>query len=285
LIILPYNAWLAGVPFELTRIGVLFDGSLYHSFVLMAWSVLYFAIRYYQDLQTARERALKAETAAQRARLQALRYQLNPHFLFNTLNAISTLVVEGHNGAAGRMIAQLSDFLRLTLDGSDAREVPLVEEVTFARRYLEIEQVRFGPRLATRFDVDADTYSALVPNLILQPLVENAVRHAVAPREAGGRITVSAQRIDSYLYLRVRDDGPGLSGDATDVFDRGVGLANTRARLEEHYGPMHRFLLERSDGGGLTVTLVLPFRKPPNEPPLHPAAAASHPLLDQEQTP
>jgi signal transduction histidine kinase len=263
LLIMPYNAWLRGMPFVLERWSILFEGSLYHAFVLMAWSVLYFAIKDYQALQVEKERVLKAEAAAQRARLLALRYQLNPHFLFNTLNAISTLVVEEQNRVATRMIARLSDFLRLTLESAEAQEVPLVEEIDFARRYLEIEQLRFGDRLTVRFDVEPETYAALVPNLILQPLVENAVRHAVAPREEGGAVTITAQRVDAALCLRVCDDGPGLADDLDEAAGRGVGLANTCARLRELYGDTHRLALQRSDGGGLTVTLTLPFRMRP----------------------
>lgn len=263
-IILPYNAWLRDAPFVLDRWSLLLDGSLYHTFVLVAWSVLYFAIKEYQALQVERARALKAEASAQRARLQALRYQLNPHFLFNTLNALSTLVVEGRNNAANRMIARLSDFLRLTLESADEQEVPLVEELEFARRYLEIEQLRFGSRLAVQFDVEPGTYAALVPNLILQPLVENAVRHAVAPREEGGTITITAHALGGYLHLRVCDDGPGLAPDAVE---NGVGLSNTRTRLDERYSVDHRFALQRSDGGGLTVTLAVPFRIAAETPP------------------
>jgi len=258
--IIGYEAWLRGDAFGIRGWFQLVDGSLYHTFVLVAWSVLYFAIKYYQDLQAERERVLKAEASAQRARLRALRYQLNPHFLFNTLNAVSTLVVEGQNDAANRMIARLSDFLRLTLDSSDEQDVPLVEELAFTRRYLEIEQLRFGRRLTTRFDVDPDTYAAQVPNMILQPLVENAVKHAVAPREEGGTVTVSAQRVGGHLFLRVSDDGPGLAEGASEALGQGVGLSNTRARLAERYGAAHHFALQRSDGGGLTVVLSLPFR-------------------------
>ena len=270
LIIEPYNAWLRGVPFVLERWSILFEGSLYHAFVLVAWSVLYFAIKEYQALQVEKERVLKAEASAQQARLRALRYQLNPHFLFNTLNAISTLVVEGERHVASRMIARLSDFLRLTLESADAQEVQLLEEIDYARRYLEIEQLRFGSRLSVHFDVEPETYTALVPNLILQPLVENAIRHAVAPSEQGGTLTITAQRMDAALYLRVCDDGPGLTGDVEEALGRGVGLGNTQKRLRELYGETHRFALQRTDGGGLTVTLMLPFRTNAEHTPARP---------------
>ena len=284
LIIEPYNAWLRGVPFVLDRWSILFEGSLYQTFVLIAWSVLYFAIKEYQALQVEKERALKAEASAQRARLRALRYQLNPHFLFNTLNAISTLVVEGESRVASRMIARLSDFLRLTLESADAQEVQLLEEIDYARRYLEIEQLRFGSRLKVQFDVEPEAYAALVPNLILQPLVENAVRHAVAPREEGGAVTITAQRVDATLYLRVCDDGPGLAEDVDEAVGRGVGLANTRARLQELYGEAHGFALQRTDGGGLTVTLTLPFRTPAEPTPATPLFDDPAPATSQEST-
>ena len=286
LLIEPYNAWLRGEPFVLERWSILFEGSLYYTFVLVAWSVLYFAIKEYQALQVEKERALKAEASAQRARLRALRYQLNPHFLFNTLNAISTLVVDGERRIASRMIARLSDFLRLTLESADAQEVQLVEEIDYARRYLEIEQLRFGNRLAVQFDVEPETYAALVPNLILQPLVENAVRHAIVPSEDGGSVTITAQRMDTTLYLRVCDDGPGMGSDIEDAVGRGVGLANTRARLQELYGEAHRLALQRTDGGGLTVTLTLPFRtraEHPSAVPL-PTAPDPAPAIRREST-
>ena len=174
-----------GVGASLGAPLLLFDGVAYHAVALLAWSLLYLGITHHEALQAERERSLRAEALAHRARLQALRYQLQPHFLFNTLNAVSTLVVERRTAEAGRMIARLSDFLRLTLDGADAEEVVLDDEIEFVRRYLEIEQVRFGDRLAVSIDVEPGAGEARVPSMILQPIVENAVRHAVA-RNAGG---------------------------------------------------------------------------------------------------
>jgi LytS/YehU family sensor histidine kinase len=252
-----YEAWLQGRPMKVTRI---FYGSLYHSFVLLAWSILYFAIKNYQDLQAERERKLKAEASAQRERLRALRYQLNPHFLFNSLNAISTLVVEGQNRVATAMIARLSEFLRLSLEGSDHAEIPLAEELEFIRRYLEIEQMRFGDRLHVRIDVPAELLSALVPNLILQPLVENAIRHAITHRQTAGTVEIKARRVGNELRLRVSDCGPDMPGNGNAASRNGVGLTNTRKRLEELYGAQHGFELRQQDGGGLAVTLQIPFR-------------------------
>ncbi|MGH7594773.1 MAG: sensor histidine kinase [bacterium] len=252
-----YDAWLRNEPVKITRI---FYGCLYHSFVLLAWSVLYFTIKNYQELQAEKERKLKAEASAQRERLRALRYQLNPHFLFNTLNAISTLIVEGQNRAATGMIARLSEFLRLSLADSERAEIPLVEELEFIRRYLEIEQLRFGDRLQVRFDMPTETLPALVPNLILQPLVENAIHHAITYRKAAGLVEITAQRVELALHLCVSDCGPEISNNGNAAAHNGVGLKNTRQRLEELYGTQHRFELQPNEMGGLTVNLQIPFR-------------------------
>jgi sensor histidine kinase YesM len=175
------------------------------------------------------------------------------------------------------MIARLSDFLRLTLDRPDADEVPLADEIEYARRYLEIEQVRFGDRLSVEIDVAADSWSARVPALVLQPLVENAIRHAISTREEGGRVRIGARRVDgadgARLHLSVSDDGPGIAigaphgtpaGNALDVAPAangsgGIGLANTRERLRQHFGPSQRLDLRSVEGGGLSVLLDLPF--------------------------
>lgn len=272
-----FMSWYQSQPFAVENWFQLVSGSLYHAFVLMSWSVLYFGIKHYQDLQQERERALKAEAQAQQAQLAALRYQLNPHFLFNTLNAISTLVAEERNQDARRMIARLSEFFRLTLEQSNAQEVPLVEELAFVRRYLEIEQIRFAERLSVRMDADPETYAALVPTLILQPLVENAIKHAIAPRETGGQIEIEARYVGGRLHLRVRDDGPGMSKGGTDAERYGVGLTNTQARLEVLYGTDQRLGLRRADGGGVEVTLDVPYRTAAEDGRTEPRAqTASH---------
>ncbi len=249
--------WVGGQPLTLRSFSGLINGALFYTFIPMAWSVLYFGVKYYQDVQAERERALAAEGQAHRARLQALRYQLNPHFLFNTLNAVSTLIVEQENEDAERMVARLSDFLRLTLECDSDVEVPLADELDFARRYLDIEQIRFGGRLVVQEDIEPEALSALVPPLLLQPLVENAVRHGIMPREEGGTLLIEAQCVGDRLLLRVADDGPGLSND-TDT-GSGVGLSNTKARLNSLYGEDHRFILQRADGGGCVVRVELPF--------------------------
>lgn len=234
---------------------LLINGALYHAFVLVSWSVLYFGINYYLDLQRTRETMLQAEAAAHQARLRALRYQLNPHFLFNSLNAVSTLITEHDNDAAKRMLVRLSDFLRLTLDAPDTTTVPLAQELDYAERYLAVERVRFGERLHVVIDADADTLTAAVPTLLLQPLVENAVRYGISPRLEGGTLSLEARKVAERLLLRIQDDGPGLSQDITE----GVGLTNTRLRLAQRYGDDHRFELRRADGGGLLVVIELPF--------------------------
>jgi hypothetical protein len=249
--------WVDGQPLTIRGFSSLISGALFYTFIPMAWSVLYFGVKYYQDVQAERERALAAEGQAHRARLQALRYQLNPHFLFNTLNAVSTLIVERENQDAERMVARLSDFLRLTLECDSDVEVPLADELDFARRYLDIEQIRFGDRLTVQEDVEPAALSALVPPLLLQPLVENAVRHGIMPREEGGTLLIESRRVGDQLLLRVVDDGPGLPSDADT--DGGVGLSNTKARLDSLYGEAHRFSLRRADGGGCVVRVVLPF--------------------------
>jgi signal transduction histidine kinase len=203
----------------------------------------------------ASEERLKAQLAE--ARLRVLKMQLHPHFLFNTLHSINSLVTEDPAGAS-QMITRLGDFLRLTLEHSERQFVTLAEEVEFLRSYLDIEQVRFQDRLTVEFDVEHAALSAEVPHLILQPLVENAIRHAVASRAGPARIRVAARRADGSLRLEVSDSGPGITAAASRP-GAGVGLRNVRARLEQLYGGRHRFELANGDGGGLTVTLELPL--------------------------
>jgi two-component system, LytTR family, sensor kinase len=245
-------------PVVVSSVGHLFGGTVYHAFALLAWSVLYVSIKRRESLLRERERSLRAEAHAHRATLQALRYQLHPHFLFNTLNAISTLIVEHRTDEASRMVARLSDFLRHTLAGNDAQEVPLVDELEFARQYLAIEQVRFGDRLEVGFDIAEGTRRALVPSLLLQPLVENAIRHGVAPREERATVRISSWRDNGTLCLSVEDDGPGhvvSNGGST-----GIGLTNTRARLAHLYGSSAALTLAPGSEGGMRVMVALPYR-------------------------
>ena len=257
---IPVAATLLGRTVVIRNVFQLFLGSVYNAFTLLAWSLLYFSVKHQDALQAERERSLRAEAMAQRARLEALRYQIHPHFLFNTLNAISTLVVERRNEQAARMIARLSEYLRLTLAGPTVDEVSLAEEMDFVGRYLEIEQVRFGDRLKVTTDVPPEVLDAQVPYLILQPAIENAVRHGIAPREEGGSVSVSARREDGLLRVTVIDDGRGTA--AEPVPTEGIGLGNTRERLQRLYGDRQRLQVDRGPAG-TRVTIELPFRTAP----------------------
>lgn len=253
---IPIARWLLDRNVNIRGLFGLFVGSVYNAFTLLAWSLLYFAIKHHEALTAERERSLRAEALAQRAQLDALRYQLHPHFLFNTLNIISSLVAEGDSAAASRMISRLSDFLRHTLASPASDEVSLTEEIDFVRRYLEIEQARFEERLAVKIDVAADVWTARVPYLILQPLVENAVRHGIATREEGGALCVEARRNGTGLVLEVQDDGPGYTAQGNG---ERIGLTNTRERLSRLYGSASDVHVATGPGG-TKVTLKIPFR-------------------------
>ena len=246
-----------------------FFGAVYNAFTMLAWSVLYIGIRYYAALQAERERSLKAEAVAHQAQLEALRYQINPHFLFNALNAVSTLVTEGRNDEASRMLARVSDFLRLTLTAPVRDEVALADEVDYVRQYLEIERVRFGERLRTEFDLAPDVWEAAVPAFVLQPLIENAVRHAIAPRESGGAITLEARRSGEMLQVSIVDDGPGVRDDPQGNGTGRIGLTNTRDRLRQLYGDRGRLQLVSVPGGGTRATIEIPFRRTVGDPAQH----------------
>ena len=196
---------------------------------------------------------LRAELAE--ARLEALRHQLHPHFLFNTLNSISVLMFEDRE-VANRMLLRLSDLLRSVLASDAPHEIPLGDELKFLERYLEIERMRFGDRLTVEMHVDPGTAAARVPNLILQPLVENAIRYGVAAVDRPATVSIRAEAVGRELHLQVRDDGPGMPKDAK----RGVGLTNTIARLKQLYGNAQRLELSTPDGGGVTVSIAIPFR-------------------------
>jgi two-component system, LytTR family, sensor kinase len=216
------------------------------------------AYLYYRRYRQGELRSAQLSAQLAQAQLQALRMQLHPHFLFNTLNAISTLV-HRDPAAADRMIARLSELLRLTLENVGVQEVRLAQEIEFLESYLEIERARFADRLAVKMEIEPEALDARTPYLILQPLVENAIRHGVAARSSAGRIVVSARRDNGMLVLQVSDDGPGMPlgsiGSRT-----GLGIASTRERLEKLYGGHQRFELQRAELGGLLVTLVFPFR-------------------------
>jgi two-component system, LytTR family, sensor kinase len=224
--------------------------------------LLHQAFRYYQRFREGELRAAQLETQLSQAQLQALKMQLHPHFLFNTLHSISALVHKDPE-CADRMIARLGDFLRLTLENSGAQEVSLQKELEFLRCYLEIERVRFQDRLTTHMEIDSQALDTPVPNLILQPIVENALRHGIAPRSTPGRIEISAKRKNGSLRIEVQDNGPGISAISkpNGRFREGLGLTNTRARLRQLYGAEHSFELSDAPGGGLLVTLEIPAER------------------------
>jgi two-component system LytT family sensor kinase len=228
--------------------------------VAMYWLVVlvYHALVYHGRYQKSRVEAAELEAQLANAQVQALRMQLHPHFLFNTLNSISALVQEDPE-AAETMIARLSELLRMSLDSSLAQEIPLSRELEFLNLYLDLERTRYEDRLTVEFDVDPEAREALVPNMILQPIVENAIRHGIAQRPAGGRISISAKRRASDLLLRVEDNGPGQPLQGWRGFREGVGLGTTRGRLEKMYGNRQGLELEPLAAGGVAVRIALPF--------------------------
>jgi hypothetical protein len=238
--------------------------------VLFLWCSLYFSIKHWQRSTEERERLLRAESEVREARLSALRYQLNPHFLFNSLNAASTLMLEGDAPAATRMLAQIGELLRTTLDYNASPETRLSQELAFIEQYLAIEQTRLGEKLHVEVLVSRDSLDAIVPTMLLQPLVENAVRHGVARLIEGGTIRIESRRKENRLWIAIRNSGArheteGCSSNSGG-FDangrlRGIGLKNTEERLKTLYGVDHRFLLEWPEAGGCEVTIDVPFRR------------------------
>jgi signal transduction histidine kinase len=216
------------------------------------------ALDYHSESQERAVTAAQLETRLAEAQLQALQRQLHPHFLFNTLHTISALMHRNID-AADAMLARLSDLLRMTLDQLGTQVVTLKEELDFVEKYLEIEHTRFGDRLQVRIDAEPQTLDASVPNFILQPLVENALRHGIGPKVGGGTVEVTARRVEDRLLLVVRDDGRGVPPEKLNAFNTGVGLGNTRSRLEHLYGSSHRFEFEAPPAGGLAVMIEVPF--------------------------
>jgi signal transduction histidine kinase len=228
---------------------------LTYAAIVSAW----YALDYHNRFRERERRAAELEAHLAQARLQMLKTQLHPHFLFNTLNGIAALIYENPK-AAHRMLARLSELLRMSLQDDAAQEVALRAELEFGRRYLELEQIRFGSRLTLQWDIAPETLEACVPNLLLQPLLENAIKHAIAPFSTPGKISVFSCREKDTLLLRVSDNGPGLSEFNEGTGRSGIGLINTRARLRELYGDQHRIELNRAESGGLVVEIALPFR-------------------------
>jgi signal transduction histidine kinase len=229
---------------------------------LTYWVILGFGytLEYYRQFRDRELRASQLQAELMKANLQALKMQLQPHFLFNTLNSISSLMHKNVKDA-DKVVARLGDLLRYSLETEGIQEVSLRDELDFLRRYLEIEKIRFGNRLHVSIRISNGVLQAKVPNLILQPLVENAIRYGVGPRSTGGKIEIIAGREDDMLDLVVRDDGPGLPHGASADFSEGVGLHNTRSRLEQLYGENHSFRLKNSNGKGLEVQLRIPYHE------------------------
>jgi two-component system, LytTR family, sensor kinase len=227
--------------------------------VLFMWCSLYFSIKQWQQSNEEKQRLLRAETEAREARLLALRYQLNPHFLFNSLNAVSTLVLDGNAPAATRMLAQIGDLLRSSLDSDVKSEVALSQEMDFTEKYLAIEQTRLGERLKFDMLIPLETRNALVPSMLLQPLVENAVRYGVAPLVEGGRIAVESALHSGRLRIVIVNSGrPGESEQKNNR--NGIGLGNTAERLKTLYGTDFQFSLGWPEAGGCEVLVELPLR-------------------------
>jgi two-component system LytT family sensor kinase len=259
-------ARLIGLPVASQPLGAAFLAMVileYHFSFLIYWAILGIdhALRYYRKYQERELQASQLETRLAQAQLQVLKMQLHPHFLFNTLHAISTLMHRDVE-AADRMIARLSDLLRLALDNEGVQEVTLKQELELLERYLEIEQTRFRDRLTVEMSIEPETLDARVPNLILQPLVENAIQHGLAPRRGQGRIEIGARRTNGTLAISVRDDGRGLRGGAGEtLIKEGVGLSNTRARLLQLYGGRATFELSNAPEGGTLCSLAIPFHE------------------------
>ncbi len=244
-------------PFAQLLLGALFKDGL----LVGAWSALYYAINYFVRGEEQADQMMRLEAQATSAQLTMLRYQLNPHFLFNTLNSISTLVLLKQTDQANAMLSRLSSFLRFTLINEAAAKVPLTQEIETLKLYLDIEKMRFEERLRTFFTIEPAVKDALVPSLLLQPLVENAIKYAVTPKEEGADISVVAQLVGQRVRITVSDTGPGLQPGQQDYsLSTGVGMANTRERLLQAYGDDQRFEHYVKAGGGFEVLLELPYQ-------------------------
>jgi len=231
-------------------------------FLLGSWGGFYFGVNYYLNLRNETERAILSARLADQAQLKMLRYQLNPHFLFNTLNAISTLVLEQNGKQANSMITQLSAFLRYSLDSDPLQKTTLAEEMRALQLYLNIEETRFAERLSVKLEIDDNVLDALVPSLILQPAIENAIKYAIAKMENGGEIKISARQEGAMLLMQVCDNGPQAPDDPQELLrraDAGVGLLNMRDRLVHLYADRCVFNLSRIEPAGLCVCLKIPF--------------------------
>ncbi len=272
------DAWVQGVYYAGSRETTFAQrliGLLYLPLTLLGgWSALYYAINFFLTVEQQADRLERLEAQATAAQLAMLRYQLNPHFLFNTLNSISTLVLLKQTEPANAMLTRLSGFLRHTLIAEPGSQVTLAQEIETLQLYLDIERMRFEERLRTRFEIEDAALTAQLPAMLLQPLVENAIKYAVSPQEEGAEIGLTARVIGERLRLTVEDTGPGLEDagryaaaepDALPEPGRpvstGVGLANIRNRLAQAYGENHLFETRSEAGGGFTVLIEIPFTR------------------------
>ena len=270
------DAWVVALyrPESESSFAQLLLGTFYLDLTLLgAWSALYYAINFFLQIEEQNDQLLRLENQATQAQLAMLRDQLNPHFLFNTLNSISTLVLLKQTEPANAMLSRLSSFLRYTLINEPTGRVTVAQEVETLKLYLDIERMRFEERLRTQFRIDGAAEGALLPSLLLQPLVENAIKYAVSTQENGAEITISAQLVGQNLRITVSDTGPGLQNSAADnrltgvTFDggeqvsTGVGLANIRDRLAQAYGENHRFETSDLPEGGFSVLIELPIER------------------------
>ena len=275
------DSWVVGLyrPESGASFAQLFIGVFYLDATLLgAWSALYYAINFFLRIEEQNDQLMRLESQATSAQLAMLRYQLNPHFLFNTLNSISTLVLLKQTEPANAMLTRLSSFLRYTLVNQPSGRVTVAQEVETLQLYLDIERMRFEERLRTSFRIDEGCEEGLLPSLLLQPLVENAIKYAVSTQESGAEITIAAQFIGQNLRITVSDTGPGLQSPATDnrlsgvTFDggemvsTGVGLANIRDRLAQAYGARHRFEILEPPEGGFSVIIEIPFERREERP-------------------
>ena len=237
-------------------------GSVFLNFTVLAgWSALYFGINFYLIVEDQIDQMRDLEVQASSAQLAMLRYQLNPHFLFNTLNSISTLVLLKQTERANVMLSRLASFLRYTLANEPTAHVTIAQEVETLKLYLDIEKMRFEERLRPRFDIDPAAEKARLPSLLLQPLVENAIKYAVTPKEEGAEICVDVRLAGDRVQIGVSDTGPGLQVSKNrPSLSTGVGIANIRERLAQAYGPDHRFTMQALPAGGFGVEIEIPFQ-------------------------
>ena len=258
-----YLIWLAfGEAIQIKERFVSLLTYTFHVNLLIYWAIVgaYKAFDYYQRFRERELKASQLETQLTQAQLQTLKAQIHPHFLFNTHHAILGLMMKNKNEAAIKMLTGLSDLLRLTLETTEAQETSLKKELEFLNLYLEIQQTRFQDRLRVKMDIAKETLNARIPNLIMQPLVENAIEHGIAPYSNAGFLEIRSSRENGKLKLQVKDDGPGLTRIKDQTIKEGVGLKNTRARLEQLYNSAYEFELSNATDGGLLVTLTIPFQ-------------------------